>query len=132
MNNKVIQEDIINIAEELRSVAEKLSGKTLLITGGAGFIGSHIVDAYIADGHDVVVVDNLSTGKKENLNPRAEFVLADITNLEEIKPHFAGIDCVFHLAALPRVQWSIENPIESLVEKTGATIYQAEVGIHFY
>ena len=84
-----------------------------LVTGGAGFIGSNLVDELIKQGNQVRVIDNLSTGKKENLNPRAEFVLADITNLEEIKPHFAGIDCVFHLAALPRVQWSIENPIES-------------------
>ncbi|OGY49603.1 MAG: hypothetical protein A2663_02450 [Candidatus Buchananbacteria bacterium RIFCSPHIGHO2_01_FULL_46_12] len=84
-----------------------------LVTGGAGFIGSNLVDELIKQGNQVRVIDNLSTGKKENLNPRAEFVLADITNLEEIKPHFAGIDCVFHLAALPRVQWSIENPIET-------------------
>ncbi|MFA6254969.1 MAG: SDR family oxidoreductase [Patescibacteria group bacterium] len=84
-----------------------------LVTGGAGFIGSNLVDELIKQGHEVVILDNLSTGKKENLNPQAKFVEADITNLEQIKPHFAGIDYVFHLAALPRVQWSIENPIET-------------------
>lgn len=84
-----------------------------LVTGGAGFIGSNLVDELINQGHEVLVLDNLSTGKIENLNPKARFIQADITNLEQIKPHFAGIDYVFHLAALPRVQWSIENPIES-------------------
>ncbi len=50
----------------------------ILVTGGAGFIGSHIVDAYINAGHDVIVVDDLSTGKRQNLNPKAHFVQADI------------------------------------------------------
>jgi len=85
----------------------------LLITGGAGFIGSNLVDELINQGHEVVVLDNLSTGKKENLNPEAKFIKADIVDLEQIKPHFIGIDYVFHLAALPRVQWSIENPVEA-------------------
>jgi len=84
-----------------------------LVTGGAGFIGSNLTDALIEQGHEVIILDNLSTGKKENINPEAKFINTDITNLDQIKPHFEGIDCVFHLAALPRVQWSIENPIES-------------------
>lgn len=89
------------------------NGLKALVTGGAGFIGSNLVDELINQGYNVTVLDNLSTGKKENLNPKAKFVEADITNLEQIKPHFSGIDYVFHLAALPRVQWSIENPIET-------------------
>jgi len=84
-----------------------------LVTGGAGFIGSNLVDELIKQGHEVVILDNLSTGKKENINPGAKFIEADITDLEKIKPMFKGIDYVFHLAALPRVQWSIENPIET-------------------
>jgi len=86
---------------------------TYLVTGGAGFIGSNLTDALIQEGHDVIVLDNLSTGKKENLNPKAKFIKADIRNLEEIKPHFVGVDGVFHVAALPRVQLSIEQPIET-------------------
>lgn len=82
-----------------------------LVTGGAGFIGSNLTDALIDQGHEVTVLDNLSTGKKENINPKAKFVEADITNLEQIKPHFEGVDYVFHLAALPRVQVSIEDPV---------------------
>lgn len=84
-----------------------------LVTGGAGFIGSHLTDELIKQGHEVVILDNLSTGKKENINSKAKFVKADITKLEEIKPHFVGIDGVFHTAALPRVQLSIEKPAET-------------------
>ena len=82
-----------------------------LVTGGAGFIGSNLVDELIARGDEVVIIDNLSTGKRENLNPAAEFHELDIRDLEKIKPLFEGVDYVFHLAALPRVQFSILNPI---------------------
>lgn len=85
----------------------------ILVTGGAGFIGSHLADELIKEGHQVVVIDNLSTGKKEFINPKAEFHKSDIRNLEEIKPLFKGIDAVFHLAAQPRIQPSIINPVES-------------------
>lgn len=81
-----------------------------LVTGGAGFIGSNLVDELIKQGHEVVVIDNLSIGKKENINPLAEFHEVDIRNLEKIKPLFIGADYVFHLAAFPRVQPSIEDP----------------------
>ncbi|MFA5106903.1 MAG: SDR family oxidoreductase [Patescibacteria group bacterium] len=84
-----------------------------LVTGGAGFIGSHVVAALIERGDTVRIIDNLSTGKKENLHPKAEFIKADIRQLEEIKPLFTGFDGVFHLAALPRVQVSIVNPTET-------------------
>lgn len=85
----------------------------ILITGGAGFIGSNLADKLIADGHQVKILDNLLTGKIENINPKAEFIQEDIRNLEKIKPHFREIDYVFHTAAFPRVQESIENPIET-------------------
>ena len=81
-----------------------------LVTGGAGFIGSNLVDALIERGDEVIIIDNLTTGKIENLNPKAEFHQADIRKLEEIKPFFNGIDYVFHFAAFPRVQPSIEDP----------------------
>jgi len=82
-----------------------------LVTGGAGFIGSNLVDALIEKGWSVVVIDNLVAGKRENVHPDAEFHQVDIRNLEAIVPLFKGIDYVFHLAALPRVQPSIQNPI---------------------
>lgn len=82
----------------------------ILVTGGAGFIGSNLVDELIERDIDVMVLDNLSSGKMENVNPKAKFHNVDIRNLEEIKPLFKNVDYVFHLAAYPRVQLSIENP----------------------
>ncbi|MBI4138598.1 NAD-dependent epimerase/dehydratase family protein [Candidatus Uhrbacteria bacterium] len=84
-----------------------------LVTGGAGFIGSNIVDALLAAGHEVRVIDNFSTGKRANLNPRAELLEADMTNFDAIHPFFVGVDGVFHTAALARIPFSIEHPIES-------------------
>jgi len=85
----------------------------ILVTGGAGFIGSNLVDKLIDEGCKVFVIDKLSTGKKENLNKKAIFYKADICHLDKILPLFKGIDYVFHLAANPRVIFSVENPIES-------------------
>lgn len=84
-----------------------------LVTGGAGFIGSNLVELLRAEGHTVRVLDNLSTGKRERLPSDVEFVLADFTKLEEIRPAFDGIDGVFHVGALPRIPFSIDHPIES-------------------
>ena len=84
-----------------------------LVTGGAGFIGSNLVDALIERGDEVIIIDNLLTGKRENVNPKANFYEVDIRDLDAIKPLFKGVDYVFHLAAFPRVQPSIEDPITS-------------------
>lgn len=93
-----------------------------LVTGGAGFIGSNLVDALIERGDEVRVIDNLSNGKKENVNPKAKFIVEDICNLEKIAPHFKGIDVVFHLAALPRVQFSIDYPRETNAVNVNGTL----------
>lgn len=82
-----------------------------LVTGGAGFIGSHLVDKLIERGHKVSVIDNLSSGKKENINPKADFFELDICDLEKIKIVFKEVDYVFHLAAIPRVPISVEDPV---------------------
>ena len=81
-----------------------------LVTGGAGFIGSHVTDLLIEQGYDVTVIDNLSTGSKDNLNPKAKFHLGDITNrrMWRVLPKFRY---VFHLAALARIQPSIKDPV---------------------
>lgn len=82
-----------------------------IVTGGAGFIGSHVADALIEKGHQVLIIDDLSSGKKENINPRAEFYRLNIVEEKAIAPLFQkGIDGVFHLAALARIQPSFENP----------------------
>lgn len=83
----------------------------VLVTGGAGFIGSNLVDALIERGDEVVIIDNLSTGKKENINPKADFHEVDMRDMDAIKPLFSGVDYVFHLAAYARVQPSIEDPV---------------------
>jgi len=83
-----------------------------LVTGGAGFIGSNLVDELIDQGHKVVVIDNLSTGKKEYINAQAKFYELDLKNLKDIAPVFLGIDFVFYEAALARVQPSIIDPVK--------------------
>lgn len=85
------------------------------MTGGAGFIGSHLTEALLARGHDVVVVDNLATGRLKNLdtfksNPRLAFEQVDITGLAALRPLFNGVDWVFHLAGLADIVPSIEMP----------------------
>lgn len=88
-----------------------------LVTGGAGFIGSHLVDRLLTDGHHVVVLDNFATGRWENLkhqaaSPALLLHQVDITDYEAIKPCFTGIDWVFHLAALADIVPSIQHPMD--------------------
>ncbi|MFA6416505.1 MAG: NAD-dependent epimerase/dehydratase family protein [Candidatus Paceibacterota bacterium] len=85
----------------------------VIVVGGAGFIGSNLTDELVSRGLEVHVIDNLSGGKREQVNPKAIFHEVDITDYEIIKPLFVGADYVFHLAALPRVQYSIEYPRET-------------------
>ena len=83
----------------------------ILVTGGAGFIGSHVVDAYLEAGHQVVIVDDLSTGKKENLNPKAKFYQMDI--LDDKLQHLMQdehVAVVNHHAAQIKVKASLEDP----------------------
>ncbi len=84
----------------------------VLVTGGAGFIGSHVVDAFLAEGHQVAVVDDLSTGKRENVNPRATFYQVDIRSAE-LADVFAREkpDVVSHQAAKANVRESMVKPI---------------------
>jgi len=84
--------------------------KKVIVTGGAGFIGSTLVDKLIDEGLDVIVLDNLSTGKESNINPKAEFIRCDVS---KDRPLFKDVDTVFHLAATPQVQHSIENPTDN-------------------
>lgn len=92
---------------------DKEKNVRILVTGGAGFIGSHIVDAYIYHGHDVSVIDNFVTGQRENLNPQAKLFEADIRDTEEVKRVFkAGrFDLVSHHAAQMDVRRSVSDPM---------------------
>jgi UDP-glucose 4-epimerase len=86
--------------------------ENVLVTGGAGFIGSHIVDALIASGHDVAVLDNLHTGRRENVNVAARFYNADIRDASELRSIFAieRPTVLCHQAALANVRDSLDHP----------------------
>lgn len=82
-----------------------------LVTGGAGFIGTNIVKQLLADGHEVVVLDNYAGGKKpERMQSGATYIEGDIRNDADLDKACAGVSGIFHLAALPRVTFSVENP----------------------
>ena len=102
----------------------------VLITGGAGFIGSHIVDLLLAGGHEVLVVDNLSTGKAENVNPTAKLVHVDIgdPSLIEVAKEF-GPDAISHVAAQASVAVSMSDPIKDANTNIvgGLNVYRAAV-----
>jgi nucleoside-diphosphate-sugar epimerase len=96
-----------------------------VVTGGAGFIGSNIVEELLKQGHRVKVIDNLSTGYEKNLDSmkeKVEFVQGDITDLELLKKEFAGFDYVLHQAALCSVPRSVNDPIKSNVSNTDGTL----------
>ena len=81
-----------------------------IITGGAGFIGSHLTESLISRGDDVSIIDNLSSGAEPHIHPDATFYQCDIRNLDNIASAFKDVDTVFHLAAMARVQPSIVDP----------------------
>src|SRR5688572_615900 len=85
-----------------------------LVTGGAGFIGSHIVDALLAEGKQVRVLDNLSTGNRQNLAAvatRVQFIEADLTHIDSVRKAVDGVDTIFHQAALASVPRSVNEPL---------------------
>ncbi len=90
--------------------------RTFLVTGGAGFIGSHIVEGLVARGDRVRVLDNLSTGHRANLEPFGndlELVEGDVADAATVAAAVKGVDCVFHQAALASVQRSVERPLDT-------------------
>ena len=96
-----------------------------VVVGGAGFIGSNIVDKLVEQNHEVVIIDNLSTGKMENVNPKASVEYIDICNENECSAMveiMSGADALFLLAAKARVQPSIENPVEYEINNTIGTL----------
>ena len=95
-----------------------------LVTGGAGFIGSHLAEALVGRGEKVRVVDNLSTGKQANLShlPRVEFLEGDLADIDVARLAVAGIDYVLHQAAIPSVPRSVKDPITSNRSNIDATL----------
>ncbi len=90
--------------------------KRAVVTGGAGFIGSHLSELLLGRGYDVTIIDNLSTGKFSNIaalldGPKVKFVKGSVTDLPLLQGLFQGVDYVFHQAAIPSVPRSIDNPL---------------------
>ncbi|WP_137820067.1 NAD-dependent epimerase/dehydratase family protein [Pseudomonas sp. 2FG] len=93
-----------------------MSDSPILVTGGAGFIGSHLVDALLAKGYAVRVLDNLSTGKPGNLpleNPALELIVGDVADAALVLRAVAGCQAVVHLAAVASVQASVDDPVST-------------------
>ncbi len=100
-----------------------------LVTGGAGFIGSHLVERLVESGHRVRVLDNLSTGRRENLGnvaDRIEFVEGDIRARDVVCQAVEGIDGIFHLAAIASVPRSVEAPLEAHAVNVTGTLHVYE------
>lgn len=98
-----------------------ITNKTILVTGGAGFIGSHLVDSLVAD-NEVRILDNLTTGSKDNINQDATFIRGDMRNEKKIEKALQNVDVVFHQAAQVSVNKSVEDPEESFSNNTSATL----------
>lgn len=102
------------------------AARRVLVTGGAGFIGSHVVDALIALGARVRVIDDLSTGFRQFLSPSADLCEASLLNFERVRPVFAGVDAVFHLAANADVRHGLEHPRRDIEQNLLATHHVLE------
>ena len=104
-----------------------------IVTGGAGFIGSHLVDGLLDLGHEVVVLDNFSTGRKENLDhvkDKIKLVKCDLSNKGDWIKEFKNVDWVFHLASLADIVPSIQNPESYFRSNVDATFYVLEAARH--
>ena len=94
----------------------------VLVTGGAGFIGSHIAQDWLSEGHEVVVLDNLSTGFADNLFENAESIEGSVEDLDTVRRAADGVELVFHLAASRAVLRSVEDPIGTDRANTAGTL----------
>ena len=109
----------------------KYKNKTFIVTGGCGFIGSHMVDKLIYLGYNVIVLDNLLSGNIENLNKSAIFEKVDITDFDLLKnviDKYDNIDGIFHFAAIARTPWCIDDPILCYNTNVIGTINILEIG----
>ncbi len=110
----------------------KTLAKKALVTGGAGFIGSHIVDRLLNDGHEVIVLDDFSTGHRSNLTKHNALTIVegDISNFDTVKQCMQGIDWVFHKAAVASVPRTVNDPIGSTAVNYQGTLHLLEAARH--
>lgn len=111
-----------------------------LITGGAGFIGSHLADYLLSDGHQVRVLDNLYSGSKDNLQSQVEFIQGDVTNINDVKNALKDVDGCFHLAAIASVDvceqnWDLGHTVNTLgtlnIFKVIEQFYDSNIAVIF-
>lgn len=111
-----------------------LENRSVLVTGGAGFIGSHLVDKLLSKGNKVTIVDDFSFGKEENIRhvigiPEVQVIKADICDFEKMKQVAKGVDVIFHLAVFC-LRNSLHNPIRSHEVNATGTLMMLEAGLH--
>lgn len=109
----------------------------ILVTGGAGFIGSHLVEALMAQGHELYVVDNLSTGKIDNIrhlleNERFHFVNDSILNETLMERIIAQVDFIYHLAAVVGVKYVVEDPLRAILTNVRGTETVLELACKYW
>ncbi len=99
-----------------------------LVTGGAGFIGSHIVDRLLSDGHEVIVLDDFSTGHRSNLKENKDLTIVegDISNSDTVNECMTGVDWVFHKAAVASVPKTVKDPVGSSAVNYQGTLHLLE------
>ena len=138
-----INEEKANTGNSLKEIEPRLynllnskyKNKTFIVTGGCGFIGSHMVDKLISFGHRVIVFDNLLSGNIENLNKNAIFECIDIcdfnsinTTIKKYADEYKNIDGIFHFAGIARTPWCIDNPILCYETNVMGTLNVLEAG----
>ncbi|MCA1572883.1 MAG: NAD-dependent epimerase/dehydratase family protein, partial [Chloroflexi bacterium] len=94
----------------------------ILVTGGAGFIGSNLVSAFVESGHEVRVIDDLCTGYADNVHPDAELIKGDVADEAQMRKAVEGVDQVFHLAAHRAVLRSVTDPLATDTANTHGTL----------
>jgi UDP-glucose 4-epimerase len=104
----------------------------VLVTGGAGFIGSHMADRLVAGGHEVVVVDNGSTGRRENVPATARYIQGDVSRLGDLEPAFAGgVDAVYHIAGQVSLIRSFSDPVVDLRTNVQGTVNALQLCVKY-
>ena len=101
-----------------------LKNKNVLVTGGAGFIGSHLVDKLVSQNNEVIVLDNLLRGNKIDIqtNKNINFINGDIRDFDTVIKATKNVDIIFHIAALARIQPSIKRPQETINANVNGTL----------